>query len=529
MSVVNREKMEAKILVVDDEPDLEDLIPQIFEQQIENNEFEFVFAHNGQEALDKLIAQPDYFDVVLTDINMPEMDGLTLLEKLQENLQEKFSLIKAVIISAYGDMNNIRKAMNKGAFDFITKPFDFDDLELTISKTLKVLQEIKEAWKRERETERNLRNFLNALPVGVLVIDPEHKISYVNDEAVKIYGLEQQERKNIIGKIFPEELEKVASHKRCQAGTEDSYPTKNMPILRALQGEENPSVDDLEIRRPEGTVIPLEVSATPIRNEEGEITYAIAALQDITERKQAEEERIRRAEAEKADHAKTIFLANTSHELKTPLTAIISLSETLQEAGEDLTPEQQSSLAQRITNNGKFLLSLILDILDMSKIVEGRMELDSEDFEIAPMVQEVGENIKSYDKNNNTLILNCPEAIGIMHADITRVRQCLNNLLSNASKFTQQGTITFDISRYTEDSKDWISFQVRDTGIGMTEEQIAKLFQRFTKGDGSPTRRYGGTGLGLSITKELCEMMGGNISVESEPSKGSTFTMRLPA
>ncbi len=211
------------------------------------------------------------------------------------------------------------------------------------------------------------------------------------------------------------------------------------------------------------------------------------------------------------------------------MTAIISLSETLQEVGEDFTPQEQSSFAQRITNNGKFLLNLINDLLDLSKIVEGQMELHSEYFEIVPMVQEVVENIKSYDNNDNTLIVNCPEGIGTMHADITRVRQCLNNLLSNASKFTEQGTITFDINRYTEDSKDWITFQVRDTGIGMTEEQIAKLFIPFTQGDISTTRRYGGTGLGLSITKELCEMMGGNISVESEPNKGSTFTIRLPA
>ena len=169
--------MSARILVVDDEPSLEVLINRIFEEQIERNELKFEFAHNGQEALDTLIAQPDAFDVVLTDINMPGMDGLTLLERLQEILQEQFRHMKAIVISAYGDMRNIRTAMRNGAFDFIIKPFDFDDLELTLGKTLRVVQEIKEAWKRERETERNLRNFLNALPVGVLVIDPDHKIS----------------------------------------------------------------------------------------------------------------------------------------------------------------------------------------------------------------------------------------------------------------------------------------------------------------------------------------------------------------
>ena len=169
MTIIKEGKIGAKILFVDDEPDLELLISQIFQEQIETKNFEFVFAHDGQEALDKLIAKPYFFDVVLTDINMPKMDGLTLLEKLQECLKEKFPLIKVVIISAYGDMHNIRKAMNNGAFDFITKPFDFDDLELTLDKALRVVQEIKEAWKRERETGRNLRNFLNTnnSPLGV--------------------------------------------------------------------------------------------------------------------------------------------------------------------------------------------------------------------------------------------------------------------------------------------------------------------------------------------------------------------------
>lgn len=521
--------MPAKILVVDDEPDLELLIPQIFEDQIEHNEFQFVFAHDGKEALQTLTTDPD-FDLVLTDINMPEMDGLALLGQLQEKLQEHSRLLKAVVISAHGDMSNIREAMRCGAFDFLTKPFNLDELELTIERSLKVVQELKTAWEREQELQRNLRQFLDALPVGVLVITPERKIFYVNHEAVKIYGLPNQNINSIIGQKFPEELETIAKHKRCQAGTTDRYPTEKMPIVRALKGEENPSVEDIEIRRPNGdSPIPLAVSAKPIRNQAREIIYAIAALQDITARKQTEAERLRRAEAEQADHTKTLFLANTSHELRTPLTAIISLSETLEEADADLTSEQRRHFAQKIIHNSKFLRNIINDLLDLSKIVEGRMEILPEMLEICPMVQEVVDTIASLaEKNGNTLTVACPVDIGTMYADGTRIRQCLHNLLSNASKFTEQGTITFEVSRHSKAGQDWITFRVSDTGIGMTAAQQQNLFKPFTQGDLSTTRKYGGTGLGLSITKQLCDMMGGQIEVESERDRGSTFTIHLP-
>jgi len=518
--------MPAKILVVDDEPDLELLLPQIFEDQIEHNEFQFVFAHDGKEALQTLTTDPD-FDLVLTDINMPEMDGLALLGQLQEKLQEHSRLLKAVVISGHGDMSNIREAMRCGAFDFLTKPFNLDELELTIERSLKVVQELKTAWEREQELQRNLRQFLDALPVGVLVITPDRKIFYVNHEAVKIYGLTNQDINAIIGQKYPEELEEIASHKRCKAGTTDRYPKEKIPILRALNGEENPIVDDYEILN--GSVIPLQVSATPIRNQAGEIIYAIAALQDITARKQTEAERLRRAEAEQADHAKTLFLANTSHELRTPLTAIISLSETLEEADADLTSEQRRHFAQKIIHNSKFLRNIINDLLDLSKIVEGRMKILPETLEICPMVQEVVDTIASLaEKNGNTLTVCCPADIGTMYADETRVRQCLHNLLSNASKFTQQGTITFEVSRQSKAGQDWITFRVSDTGIGMTAAQQQNLFKPFTQGDLSTTRKYGGTGLGLSITKQLCDMMGGQIEVESERDRGSTFTIHLP-
>jgi signal transduction histidine kinase len=256
-----------------------------------------------------------------------------------------------------------------------------------------------------------------------------------------------------------------------------------------------------------------------------------------------------RTEAEEASKAKSLFLANMSHELRTPLNAIIGYSEMLEEEAVDLNCEDILPDLQRIGNAGKHLLSLINDILDISKIEAGRMELYLESCEVSTTINDVTNTIQPLvKKNNNILIVNCPQDIGTIYTDVTKIYQCLLNLLSNASKFTDGGTITLDVSRFIQqkgeaektdlefeekldifDSEEWISFQVSDTGIGMNPEQIERVFQAFTQADESTTRKYGGTGLGLGIAKKFCQMMGGDITVESEIGKGSIFTVKLPA
>jgi signal transduction histidine kinase/DNA-binding response OmpR family regulator len=231
-----------------------------------------------------------------------------------------------------------------------------------------------------------------------------------------------------------------------------------------------------------------------------------------------------------ASQHKSQFLANMSHELRTPLNAIIGYSEMLQEEAEDLGQEDLLPDLQKIHAAGKHLLALINDILDLSKIEAGKMELYLERFDLALMIRDVVTTINPLvEKNTNTLEVHGADEIGAMRADLTKVRQALFNLLSNACKFTRQGVISLDVVRDTAAGGDWITFSVRDTGIGMSPEQMGKLFQAFSQAKASTTRQYGGTGLGLAITKHFCQMMGGDITVESEVGKGSTFTIRLPA
>ncbi|MCH8799687.1 MAG: GAF domain-containing protein [Chloroflexi bacterium] len=259
-------------------------------------------------------------------------------------------------------------------------------------------------------------------------------------------------------------------------------------------------------------------------------TLADSAAVAIGNARFIEETQQARDEAEEANRTKSQFLANMSHELRTPLNAIIGYSEMLQEEAADLENEEFEEDLERINGAGKHLLGLINDVLDISKIEAGAMDIYLETFPVGPMVQDVATTMQTLvEKNSNTLKIDCPESVGSIHADTTKIRQCLFNLLSNASKFTEKGTISLKISRETVDGQDWINFAVADTGIGMTDEQMGRLFEAFAQAEASTRRNYGGTGLGLAITRHFCEMMGGTVLVESEAGKGSTFTMKLPA
>ncbi|WP_079909768.1 response regulator [Paenibacillus sp. 32352] len=232
-------------------------------------------------------------------------------------------------------------------------------------------------------------------------------------------------------------------------------------------------------------------------------------------------------EAIKANMIKSQFLANMSHELRTPLNAIIGYSEMLVEEAEELNEPTFVEDLGKIRNAGKHLLSLINDILDISKIEAGKMEIHIETFEVSGLIRDVITTVKPLiDKNGNTLELHLQE--GVMTTDVTKLRHILINLLSNASKFTKNGTVTLEVNHEQRSHMAGYSFRVKDTGIGMTSEQVEKLFQPFMQADSSTTRKYGGTGLGLAISSSFCEMLGGSMEVESEMGAGSTFTCWLP-
>ncbi|WP_170578574.1 response regulator [Ruegeria arenilitoris] len=256
--------------------------------------------------------------------------------------------------------------------------------------------------------------------------------------------------------------------------------------------------------------------------------YANIYGRDITTQKQVESElRVAKDIAESANKTKSTFLANMSHELRTPLNAIIGYSELMLEEAIDQNDEANLSDLRKIQSAGKHLLALINDILDLSKIEAGKMEFNLETFDVFQMVKDVDTTVRPLaEKNSNILEIACPEDVGEMVCDLTKVRQALLNLLSNACKFTENATITLSVRRSNE--PDQLDFTVIDQGIGMSPEQVDKVFDAFTQADSSTTRNYGGTGLGLSITKVFCEQLGGDIHCTSSLGKGSTFTIRLP-
>jgi signal transduction histidine kinase len=237
-----------------------------------------------------------------------------------------------------------------------------------------------------------------------------------------------------------------------------------------------------------------------------------------------------KAVAEDANRAKSRFLASMSHELRTPLNAIIGYSEMLQEEAEEIDVKEFVPDLKKIQAAGKHLLALINDILDLSKIESGKMDLFLETFDLGSVCSDVCMTIKPLvDKNSVRLEVDISKDLGNVHADATRIRQILFNLLSNACKFAKGKTVGLKTRRYEEGGCEWIEMTVYDTGIGMTEEQTGKLFQPFTQADSSIYRKYGGTGLGLAISRRFVQMMGGDITVESTAGQGSRFTVRIPA
>ncbi len=283
-------------------------------------------------------------------------------------------------------------------------------------------------------------------------------------------------------------------------------------------------------RHRNGSTVWVRCRGIAIRDSQGKPVRMLGAHTEVTVLKETEEA-LRQAgeEAELANRTKSEFLASMSHELRTPLNAVIGYSEMLQEEARDLGQEDFVPDLKKIHDAGRHLLTMINDVLDMSKIEAGKMELTLGSFDISELIDSVVNTIQPLARDNgNDLVEHGTDSLGDMYADHTRTHECLGNLLSNACKFTKNGTVSLAVRRERVEGREEVVFRVKDTGIGMSTEQLARLFQPFVQADNSTTRKYGGTGLGLAITRQFSRMMGGDVEAESQLGSGSTFTLRLP-
>ena len=348
-------------------------------------------------------------------------------------------------------------------------------------------------------------NILASMAESLVVIDPRGTIVTVNKATLDLLGYRPEA---LLGRHFTVVLPDFGA-----LATDNSPPVgTHEPVERSYN-----NVD--------GKPVPVLFSHGRLPGGEGLRSGSVCVASDITQLKHAEVS-LREAKqlAEEASLAKSRFLANMSHELRTPLNAVIGYAEMLLEEAEERGITGSTEEVRKIQFAGKHLLGLISDILDLSKIEAGRMDIHMETFDVADMIGTVlGTVGPMIAKNGNHIELVCPPTLGFIHADLTKIRQILLNLLSNAAKFTEHGTVRLSASR----SPGRIQFQVADTGIGMTQAQLGQLFQAFSQADTATARRFGGTGLGLAISKAFVDMLGGSIDVQSRPGVGTTFTVRL--
>ncbi len=531
-----------RILIVDDNKNnlftLHTLLNEHFEAQI-------LESNSGQAALKVVLEQS--VDLIILDVQMPEMDGFETAQLLRSWKKTEHIPID-FLTAAFKSEEFKQKGFAVGAADYLTKPIEPLQLISRVKTYLRFIQqehkntaelrlaneqlqteinERKQAQSALAHLSRQNQLILDAAGEGICGLDLQGNISFINPAAARMLNYTPEE---LIGRHYHQTI--LHAHPNGK-----QFTLAECPILNALEKKDFNHIENEVFWCRDGNPFPVEYIATPLIEEE-QVTGVVITFNDITVRK-ATESALQNAKeaAEQANLAKSQFLANMSHELRTPLNAIIGYSEILiEEAREEaieagLSPDEMDSITDlnKIHDAGKHLLGLINDVLDISKIEAGKMDIYNETFSVAEMLQEVLSTIQPLiAKKNNTLKVEVVENLGTLFTDLTKLRQMLLNLLSNASKFTEQGLIQLSITTENRDRIAWILFSVSDTGIGMTSEQQAKLFKAFTQADSSTTRKYGGTGLGLVITQRFAEMLGGTIIVTSEVGKGSTFTLHLP-
>ncbi len=376
----------------------------------------------------------------------------------------------------------------------------------------------KKAQQSLRRSEEQKAAIVGSALDCIISIDGAGRIVEFNPAAERTFG---HTRDAVLGQPMADLIVPERHRKEHDRGFKNFRTTGNSNLL----GERI----ELSANRADGSEFPIEIAITSTGTADEPIYTAY--LRDITARRAAHRAlREAKDQAEAATQAKSQFLANMSHELRTPLNAIIGLTEMLEEDSRAIRQHSFLEPLARISRAGRHLLHLINEVLDLSKIEAGRIELQIERISLPSLIDEVITTIQPLaDQNRNRLVVDFAEGIGFMGSDGVRARQIVLNLLSNACKFTEDGEVRLSVYREQSSDGEWIHFDVADTGIGMTQAQAANVFQEFSQADSSTTRRFGGTGLGLAITRRLCHALGGQITVESEAGVGSTFAVRLPS
>ncbi|MDM8559171.1 response regulator [Candidatus Parabeggiatoa sp. HSG14] len=530
------------ILIVDDNKNNLFTLRTLLNEHIEAEIFE---ANSGHTALKVASTKP--VDLIILDVQMPEMDGFETAQWLR-SWNRTWHVPIVFLTAAHKSEDFQQKGFALGAADYLTKPIDplqlinrvkiylrFIEQEhahnAELCRTNELLQaEINERKQAEVALARLSHQhqlIFDAAEDGICGMDLQGNITFINPAAARMLG------------YIPEELIGLPQHQTIHYAHQDGTPylLENCAIHKALKKGKIEHINKEVFWRKDGVSFPVEYVVAPLVENDKAIGIVIT-FNDITIRKEAEITLQQAKEtAEQANLAKSQFLANMSHELRTPLNAIIGYSEILIEditddaiiAGKASDEIEYTVDLKKINDAGHHLLELINDVLDISKIEAGRMDIYNETFSVLEMLEEVVNTVQPLvEKKGNRLEIECDKDLKPLYADITKLRQILLNLLSNASKFTEQGIIKLAVIIEKRDDISWMLFKVSDTGIGMTLEQQTKLFEVFTQADASTTRKYGGTGLGLTISKRFVEMMGGRVTVESELSKGSTFIIHLP-
>jgi PAS domain S-box-containing protein len=526
-----------KVLVVDDLP----ANIKAMEILLKELDIEVITALSGNEGLAKTIEHE--FAIILLDVNMPEMDGFEMAEILRTNPGTSSTPI-IFVTAAYDDEITLLRGYDVGAVDYIEKPInknillskikvfleldksqkEMENLLATLEerveeKTKSLIEEIEERKKAEESSNKSaarLSAIVNTASEGICMFDDSGIIKFWNSGCTQILGYEEKEALSMpLETIIPIDNENSSNKELYNIyGSEITTPSPSL-ILTAL--------------RKDGNNTPIELSLTGWA--EGDGWNHVAIFRDVGERISYQNALEKAAnKANEANLAKTQFLANMSHELRTPLNAIIGFSELiLNHRLKDLKAEEVEEDINIIHSSGQHLLALINEVLDISKVEAGKMELNNWPVDIPPLVNNACQVSEKLIKDqNNKMIINCPDDIQVMNMDPKLMKQILMNLISNAAKFTRDGTITVNVKQRLEDNALWTAFEIIDTGIGIKEDAIARVFDRFSQVDNSNTRHHQGTGLGLALVKTFSEFMGGGISLTSVYGEGSTFVVDIP-